>query len=153
MTSISDIIEQFIKDMLKDTPDGTVDLRRNEMADFFKCAPSQINYVLSTRFTLDRGYYIESRRGGGGYIRIRRLNIDKDDYIVHLLNNRIGKSVGEPQGHAIIDDMVEQKLITQREGEIMKAAISDDALAVPLAGKGMFRARILGAMLKRILAL
>ncbi len=153
LASISDIIEQFIKDMLKDTPGGAIDLQRNEMADYFKCAPSQINYVLSTRFTLERGYYIESRRGGGGYIRIRRLKIDKDDYILHILNNRIGNSISEPQGHAIVENMAEQELITHREAEIMKSAISDDAMAVPLAGKGIFRANVLKAMLKRILIL
>ena len=76
MARLSDVIEEFIKSLLKES-EGQLELQRNELADFFECAPSQINYVLATRFTLNHGYYIESRRGGGGYIRIVRLDVDR----------------------------------------------------------------------------
>jgi len=89
MANISDIIEQFILKTLGD--DDSVDISRNELANFFSCAPSQINYVLGTRFTLDRGFVKESRRGGGGYIKITRIKVDDDNY----MNNLILESVGE----------------------------------------------------------
>ena len=84
MARLSDMIEEFIKALLEES-NGQLELQRNELADYFECAPSQINYVLATRFSLDRGYYIESRRGGGGYIRIIRLDMDNNDYIMYLL--------------------------------------------------------------------
>ena len=84
MARLSDMIEDFINALLNES-DGQLELQRNELADYFECAPSQINYVLATRFSVDRGYYIESRRGGGGYIRIIRLDIDDDDYMMYLL--------------------------------------------------------------------
>ena len=73
MTNLADFIERFIQQKLHEGADGHVLVRRNELADELSCAPSQISYVLSTRFTLDRGYLVESRRGAGGFIRIARL--------------------------------------------------------------------------------
>ena len=96
MARLSDMIEEFIKALLEES-NGQLELQRNELADYFECAPSQINYVLATRFSLDRGYYIESRRGGGGYIRIIRLDMDNNDYIMYLLRERIGnRRYGRP---------------------------------------------------------
>ena len=71
MARMSDIIEDFIKQLINET-DGSIEIQRNELANYFKCVPSQINYVIDTRFTTERGYYVESRRGGGGYIKIQR---------------------------------------------------------------------------------
>jgi transcriptional regulator of stress and heat shock response len=78
MAGLSNIIERFIIDMIKDANNGVIEIQRNEMAQKFECAPSQINYVLSTRFTPYKGYYIESRRGGGGYIKIIKVKINED---------------------------------------------------------------------------
>ena len=89
---LSDAIEQFIKTMLtQEAPE--VELKRNELAEYFNCAPSQINYVLATRFTPDHGYIIESRRGGGGYIRIFRMAQDTSEQLIYLLNQRVGDSI------------------------------------------------------------
>ena len=74
VAKLSDVIEAFIKDMLESTHKSKVEIKRNELANYFGCAPSQINYVLTTRFTMDRGYYVESRRGGGGFILVRRIS-------------------------------------------------------------------------------
>src|SRR5690554_5485877 len=96
MARLSDIIEEFLKTLLTES-EGELELQRNDLASYFECAPSQINYVLATRFTLNHGYYIESRRGGGGYIRITRLDLEKDDYLLQLLTEgrseerRVGK--------------------------------------------------------------
>ena len=78
MARMSDIIEEFIKQLINET-DGVIEIQRNELPSYFKCVPSQINYVIDTRFTTERGYYVESRRGGGGHIRIKRVNVDRPE--------------------------------------------------------------------------
>ena len=79
--TISDIIEKFLIDMIG-TTDGSIEIQRNELANHFNCVPSQINYVITTRFNTERGYEVESRRGGGGYIKIRKVMINKSSYII-----------------------------------------------------------------------
>lgn len=87
---ISDLIAGFINDTLQE--DGTAELQRSELASRFNCVPSQINYVISTRFSPERGYIVESRRGGGGYIRIRRVRMDPKQLVMHTVN-AIGDAV------------------------------------------------------------
>ena len=128
LARLSDIIEKFIKSMLKDTEDGIIEIQRNELAEHFDCAPSQINYVLTTRFTSDRGYYIESRRGGGGYIRVVSASIEENDYINDLMTNVIGDSLTRQKAYRIIEDFVEEDLLTKREGELVKVVLSDSSL-------------------------
>lgn len=128
MARLSDIIEKFIKSMLKEAEDGIIEIQRNELAEHFDCAPSQINYVLTTRFTSERGYYIESRRGGGGYIRLVRASIDEDDYINDLIKNVIGDSLTRTKAYGLVKDFVEEEVLTKREGEIIKAVISERSL-------------------------
>ena len=86
MAVLSDNIEQFIKSLLNEY-DEMVELQRNELASYFSCAPSQINYVLATRFSPEKGYYIESKRGGGGYIKLTRVDANKQAYISAVLKN------------------------------------------------------------------
>ena len=93
MARISDIIAQFINDMIEDKKDKEVIIQRNELADKFNCAPSQINYVLTTRFTSEKGYMIESRRGGGGYIIIKRIEYNNKEKQVEAINKAIGESL------------------------------------------------------------
>ena len=128
MARLSDIIERFIKSMLKDTEDGIIEIQRNELAEHFDCAPSQINYVLTTRFTSDRGYYIESRRGGGGYIRVVRASIEENEYLNDLMKNVIGDSLTRQKAYSLIEDFVEEELFSKREGEIVKTVISERSL-------------------------
>ena len=128
MARLSDIIERFLKAMLKETEDGIIEIQRNELAEHFDCAPSQINYVLTTRFTSDRGYYIESRRGGGGYIRLVSASIEENDYINDLMTNVIGDSLTRQKAYRIIEDFVEEDLLTKREGELVKVVLSDSSL-------------------------
>jgi len=148
---LSDAIEQFIKTMLtQDEPE--VELKRNELAEYFGCAPSQINYVLSTRFTPDHGYIIESRRGGGGYIRIFRMQQDTREQLIYLLNERIGDSIDLLSATHLIQQLYERELITQDEMALMNAAISQQALSLPLTPemKNAIRAKMLHAMLLEI---
>ncbi|MBR5547102.1 MAG: CtsR family transcriptional regulator [Clostridia bacterium] len=148
MMRLSDSIEQFIKTMLAQE-EQEVELKRNELAEYFGCAPSQINYVLATRFTPDHGYIIESRRGGGGYIRIFRMQQDTGKQLVYLLNERIGDSISALSANHLIQQLQEREIVTPNEAAIMTAAVSAQSLSLPLpeALKDALRAKILKSML------
>ena len=118
---LSDSIEQFIKTMLAQE-EQEVELKRNELAEYFGCAPSQINYVLATRFTPDHGYIIESRRGGGGYIRIFRMQQDTGKQLVYLLNERIGDSISVLSANHLIQQLREREIVSPAEAALMAAA-------------------------------
>ena len=146
---LSDTIESFIKEMMIEGESG-VELKRNELADYFHCAPSQINYVLSTRFTPDHGYLIESRRGGGGGIRIIQvINEDMDDRIEMLITQRIGDAIDLSSARIFLSQLASRKALTEYEAELIMSAISAQALSVPVseAIKDQMRARILRTML------
>ena len=145
---ISDSIENFIKDMLgDDSPE--VELKRNELAEYFGCAPSQINYVLATRFSPSQGYMTESRRGGGGYIRIVRVVESGRQKMAYLVRDRIGDSLSEEEAQRIIAHLRDSQTITADEASLMSAAIGAKALAVPVTPemKGVLRARMMKAMI------
>lgn len=141
---VSDIIEQFLLDMLESEEDIT--LKRNELANHFSCAPSQINYVISTRFTDQRGYVVESQRGGGGFIRIKKVSIDKSNYIMHVVN-AIGDSIGYNSAAAILSNMESENIVTERERKIICAAISDRIIPFNAPVKDNYRARVFKNML------
>ncbi len=148
---LSDSIESFIKTLMtQEEPE--VELKRNELAEYFGCAPSQINYVLATRFSPDHGYIIESRRGGGGYIRIVRVVQTGAQRLMYLTNERIGDAISEAEAVRLIHQLVEQGLISLAEGEIMRAAVSAQAMSVPIpdALKAALRARTLKTMLMTV---
>lgn len=129
MTRLSDIIESFIKQVISDA-EGVAEIQRNELASHFNCVPSQINYVISTRFTNDRGYFVESRRGGGGYIRISRVNFTgggSGSYLMHIVS-AIGERIGQQDAEAFIMNFVDYDILTPREAGIMRAAVSDKIL-------------------------
>jgi transcriptional regulator CtsR len=126
---MSDIIEAFLKQMINDT-DGSIEIQRNELANHFKCVPSQINYVIDTRFTTERGYYVESRRGGGGNIRIRRVNISRPgNYLMHIISS-MGDNISQQSADVFINNFIDYDVISVREGLILKAATSDKVLGV-----------------------
>ena len=106
MARMSDIIEEFIKQLINET-DGVIEIQRNELANYFKCVPSQINYVIDTRFTTERGYYVESRRGGGGYIKIKRVNVDRPgNYLMHIVSS-MGDSISQQSAEVFINNFVD----------------------------------------------
>ena len=148
---LSDAIEQFIKTMLtQEAPE--VELKRNELAEYFNCAPSQINYVLATRFTPDHGYIIESRRGGGGYIRIFRMTQDTSEHLLYLLHERVGDSIDALAASHLVQQLREREVVTDGEAAMMNAALSPQALSLPLSAemKDALRARILKNMLLEV---
>ena len=146
--NISDIIEAFINQKIKDQ-DGRTEIRRNELAEHLGCVPSQINYVISTRFTAERGYTVESRRGGGGYISIRRVIYPTDNRIMHIVNS-IGDSIDFESAKAIIKSLWEYDVITRREAEIMISVLSDRVLVLPRDQRGLLRAGLLKNMLIKL---
>lgn len=148
---LSDTIERFIKEMLAGTQDE-VELKRNELAEYFHCAPSQINYVLATRFTPDHGYVIESRRGGGGCIRIIHVVTEGEDHLDYLIRERIGESLDAQTAQLLCRQMVESGVVGPDDGRLMLSALSPQALAVPAPEsiKNALRAKILRAMLLSI---
>ena len=150
---LSDSIESFIKTLLtQEEPE--VELKRNELAEYFGCAPSQINYVLATRFSPDHGYLIESRRGGGGYIRIVRIVQTGSQRLMYLANERIGDSLTEEECARLISQLREQQIVTAEEAGLMASALSARAMAVPIpdALKNAMRARMMKSMLMTIAA-
>lgn len=149
MANISDIIEQFIIKTLGD--DDSVDISRNELASFFSCAPSQINYVLETRFTVDRGFVKESRRGGGGFIKISKIKIEDDSYMNNLILESVGEEISYKRLVQILTKLYDEKIITKRESEIICSALNDNSLSTPFAIKDMLRAKAFKNILTTLL--
>ena len=116
---ISDVIENFIKDMLSD--DNSAVIQRNDLAEHFNCVPSQINYVISTRFTPLQGYYVESQRGGGGYIKIQKVNITHSDYLMHIITS-IGNTLTSKEADVFINNFEEYGIIDKKTAKLLKGA-------------------------------
>ena len=141
---ISDIIEDFIKELFDE--DEEIEIQRNDLAQKFNCVPSQINYVIATRFKPSQGYYVESRRGGGGHITIRKVNNTKSDYLLHIINN-IGKSISNSEAEILISDFLTYNLINAKEAKLLRVATSDNVLCIPKEYRDYLRANILKNML------
>lgn len=147
MSNITDIIERYIKQSLKSQGNNMIEIRRNEIADQFKCVPSQINYVLNTRFTIEKGYKTESKRGGGGYIRIIRIEHQNESELLNEIIRLINPTVSQQAAEDVLSRLVEKKVITFREEKIILSAIDRNTLAFQLPLRDEVRARILTAML------
>lgn len=143
--TLSDIIEKFLLDTLGD--ELSVNFNRNELATYFSVAPSQINYVLSTRFTPERGYIIESRRGGGGSVTLIKVNENADDVLMRYIDETLSAGIEYGRACQIIERLVGDEVFTRSEGQLIKAAISDKALIAPTVAKDRLR----GAILKNVL--
>ena len=157
MRLLSDTIEEFIKSLLVDEEEvettqhqTEVELRRNELAEHFQCAPSQINYVLATRFTPEHGYLIESRRGGGGYIRIVRIGTTSREELLQSIYQRIGTSINSVEALKIIETLKTQGVVTEDEASLMVAALNPTAVPLSLQMKDALSAGILRSMLMSI---
>lgn len=146
MARLSDLIEIFIKELLEDANNRTVEIQRNELANYFNCAPSQINYVLTTRFSVGKGYLIESRRGGGGNIKIVRIHSEQDKFM-KVLMDEIGGAIGKMKAMSIINILKERGFITDRETSMMIGAISDRSIQTPVNIKDEVRANLLKSMI------
>ena len=141
---LSDLIEEYIREII--SSNDYVELRRNELADRFNCVPSQINYVISTRFNTQNGYYVESRRGGGGYIRIRKIDYSKSKYIMHIVNS-IGDVLTNQEAIIFINNLYENGFLTENETKLLKVATNDKVLQLSFDIKDRVRADIFKNML------
>lgn len=117
---LSDMIEKMLMQMLDDEG-GSLELKRNELAERIGCVPSQINYVITSRFTPEKGYIIESRRGGGGYVRITKKVMHKDEYLMHLFY-AIGNTLDEKSASVFAVDLAQRGIISTREAGIIGVA-------------------------------
>lgn len=141
---MSDIIEEFIKELFDEA--DSIEIQRNELAEQFNCVPSQINYVIATRFKPSQGYYVESRRGGGGHITIKKVSTTKSDYIMHIINN-IESEITSNEVDILISDFLTYDIIEPKEAKLLKVATSDNVLQLDKDTKDKVRARILKNML------
>ncbi len=141
---MSDMIEEFIKELFAD--DNSIEIQRNDLAEKFNCVPSQINYVISTRFKPAQGYYVESKRGGGGHITITKVNITKSNYLMHIISS-MGDSITAQEVSIFISNFLSYKMITETEAKLLKVATSDNVLSVEAKDKDRLRANIFKNML------
>jgi len=119
---ISDAIQKMIEEMLSKT-DGIIEIQRNDMANKFGCVPSQINYVITSRFTPERGYIIESRRGGGGYVRIIKKQIHKNEYLMHFFH-AVGEEIDINSAVVFVNNLFANEIINEREKKLIIIALS-----------------------------
>ncbi len=149
---MSDIVARYIIDMLN-ACDGNAEIQRNELAGTLGCVPSQINYVISSRFTPEQGYIVESRRGGGGYIKITRITTDRRIAIMHVVNT-IGDSISAASAATILENMAERGMLDRREKVLILSALSDQAYKdVPQGVRDALRASVMKNMLATVVVL
>ncbi|MCL1790577.1 MAG: CtsR family transcriptional regulator [Peptococcaceae bacterium] len=149
MGNLADRIEAYLKNILGESEGGSVILQRGFLAEVFSCAPSQINYVLTTRFTVEKGYLVESRRGGGGFLRIVRLGFDEESNFHRIMNELLGKEVSQRRANNLLDNLFEEGIISERETILLKSVLADKIIGESLGDT--HAARLRAMMMKEIL--
>lgn len=124
---MSDLVTQYIMQML-DEQNGSAEIQRNELAGNLGCVPSQINYVITSRFTPEQGYIVESRRGGGGYIRISRVKMDRGTAIMHIINS-VGETLEKATAEVMLNNMLQRNMLQLQSAKLIAAALSDRTLS------------------------
>ncbi|TDO84891.1 transcriptional regulator [Halanaerobium saccharolyticum] len=149
MSSLSDQIEQYLRRQISKYQ-GKVKIKRNQLAENFDCAPSQINYVLDTRFTVENGYVVESQRGGGGFIKIIRVTLNSEKEVIQKVINKLDRAISQREAHGIIKRLYDNDLISERESYLMEQAVHRNVLRISLPERDYLRGRILKNMLEVI---
>ena len=150
---ISDEITAYILHMLETADSGEAELRRNELAEELGCVPSQINYVLTSRFTPEQGYVVESRRGGGGYIRIRRVKLGRGTTLLMHTVNSIGNALDPSTARVILENLAYQQAVSAEAARLIAAAVSDQSLhGVPAGQRDRLRASLFKQMLTTLIS-
>lgn len=150
MANISDVIEKFIIQTLNE--EDSIEISRNQLAEYFSCAPSQINYVLDTRFTADRGYIKESRRGGSGCIKISKIkSSSSNEYLSGLVKNSVGDELSFKRLEQILDKLLQESIVTENEKNIILAGLSDESLSMPFTIKDKVRAKAFKNILLKLM--
>ncbi|MCI2057802.1 MAG: CtsR family transcriptional regulator [Oscillibacter sp.] len=144
---LTDLIAQFLQEGLQEADGGVLEIQRNDLAQQFNCVPSQINYVVSTRFSPEHGYIVESRRGGNGYIRITRVHVDRQTLLMQVINS-IGEELDLPSARAILGNLVESGALAEPVGQTLALAVGDKALLkVPRSFRDAVRADLVKQVL------
>ena len=140
---LSDLITEEIIRMLDESGDNMAEIQRNELANLMGCVPSQINYVLSSRFTPEHGYIIESRRGGGGYIKIKRVRLNRSSAIMHIINS-VGDKIDAMSSRILIDNCLQSGIIDEPTAKIFKAIVGEGTMkTLPPEYRDIMRASLL----------
>lgn len=140
---VTDLIASFLQDALDEAENGVLEVQRRDLAERFHCVPSQINYVVSTRFSPERGYIVESRRGGNGFIRITRVRVDRATLLMHVINS-LGEAVDQASVQAMLRNLYHAGALEEHTARLLLAVTGDRALsAVPKADRDRVRADIL----------
>lgn len=147
MPTLSDAIERYLKRRLSGAVEGVIEIRRSEVAEQFDCVPSQINYVLETRFTPQRGYYVESRRGGGGYIRIVRVYVHNASLTWKEIRDEIGSEITAARADALLSSLRELGLLSEQRVSLIRSVLRHECAGVSAPFEGRLRARLLRSML------
>ena len=141
---MSDMIEEFIKELFDE--EDSIEIQRNDLAEKFNCVPSQINYVISTRFKPNQGYYVESKRGGGGHITIKKVNITQSNYLMHIISSIEDKMTAQDVD-IFISNFLSYNIISKTEAKLLKVATSDNVLTMVQKERDRLRANIFKNML------
>lgn len=144
---MSDLIESYLKEILEKNQE--IEIRRSEMADLFDCVPSQINYVIKTRFTVPQGYRVESKRGGGGYIRIIKVNImENSSYLLHLANS-VDSELTESEAFAMLEQLYRNEFISLREAQLVRTLLGNKSI-LSISDNNKLRAHMMLEFLERL---
>lgn len=150
LRNISDIIEEYLKATIQRTGGDPLEIKRGDIAKKFQCVPSQINYVIQTRFTLEKGYQVESKRGGGGYIRIIKVSPHDDLALLDHMISMIGNHIDQHTAENMIIRLYEEQAVTKRETNLMISVVNRDNYQLQMSQRDEVRAKILKAMLETL---
>ena len=151
MSNISDLIEHYLKNLVGESSKNFIEVQRSDLAVRFNCVPSQINYVLTTRFSAGHGYFVESRRGSGGDIRIVKIPLGQRSDLILDLCGLIGESIAQADAEGLIKQLLDEGFITVRESRVMRAAVDGNILRIGMPARDQLRALLLKAMIVSIL--
>ncbi|ASI34100.1 MULTISPECIES: CtsR family transcriptional regulator [Exiguobacterium] len=148
MQNITDIIEAYLKQILND--ETKVEIKRQEIAQRFDCVPSQINYVINTRFTVEKGYFVESKRGGGGYIRIQKIVLLDSHDLLDEMSAWVGDQLTEQAAEDYLIRLMNEQLLTRREAIIIQALLRKESLPMDVEDQHRMRAHLMQSLLQTI---
>jgi len=143
VSSLAKQIEEYIKELMRQQESAVLEIQRSLLSEQFHCVPSQINYVLSTRFTPAQGYVVESRRGGGGFVRIASIGLESEDDLRQLIAKSVGEQITERQSEGVVDYLLKEKIITPREGAMLNLMLKDRTLSEVKENRDGLRAKLL----------
>ena len=146
--NMSDLIESYLKNVL--LSNETVEIRRSEIADQFNCVPSQINYVINTRFTIQQGYVVESKRGGGGYIRIMKVNLVDEMDVLNTLGDLIPPQLSVREANHLLQNLYENELISRREAQMMALMMEKDTFPVSVKNGDEIRSNMMKKLIDNL---